>query len=101
MSVAYWGSKKRFASQIADWICEYAANSGRGRETYYEPFCGMASVGMEVLKRGCFSKVVFSDSNGDVITYWKGVKSGWLPRAAPISTGRRARPSRACGAART
>lgn len=81
MSVGYWGSKKRFASDIADVLCRHAAPG----KILYEPFCGMASVGMEVLKRDCFKRVVFSDLNEDVIVYWHGVAKGWCPSTAPLT----------------
>lgn len=83
MSIAYWGSKKRFASEIADVLCAHGAPS----RTLYEPFCGMASVGMAVLERGCFRRVAFSDASADVIAYWRGVAGGWLPDTKPLSQG--------------
>jgi site-specific DNA-adenine methylase len=90
MSIGYWGSKKRFAQDIADELC---AHSGRG--VLYEPFCGMASVGMEVLRRGCFRNVAFSDSNENIVEYWKGIAAGWLPSTKPLTHEQWARLRRA------
>ena len=76
MSVGYWGSKKRQATDIVDILCTHAD----GRRAYYEPFCGMASVGVEALRRECFPKMTWSDVNEDVIVYWTAVRDGWKPK---------------------
>lgn len=78
MSTGYWGSKRRLAADIADVLC------ADGGTAYYEPFCGMASVGMEVLRRGCFARMTWSDKSEDVAVYWNGVRRGWLPSARPL-----------------
>ena len=83
MSLAYWGSKKRLAADIADALC---ADAPRRPFVYYEPFCGMASVGMELLRRGdCTSQQHWSDADADVVAYWQHVKRGWLPPTRPVS----------------
>lgn len=83
MSLAYWGSKKRLAADIADALC---ADAPRRPFVYYEPFCGMASVGMELLRRGdCTSAQHWSDADADVVAYWQHVKRGWLPPTRPVS----------------
>lgn len=81
MSIGYWGSKKRFAKDIVDVLCRFAGTD----VILYEPFCGMASVGMEALRRRCFKKVVFSDANENVIVYWHGLAEGWLPSERPLT----------------
>jgi site-specific DNA-adenine methylase len=83
MSLAYWGSKKKLASAIADELCEHA--SGRARVDYYEPFCGMASVGIEVMRRSCFQSLTWTDTDENIITYWNAVRAGWLPDTRPIT----------------
>lgn len=83
MSLAYWGSKRRFAREIADVVCAHASSTHRD---YYEPFCGMASVGVEVLRRGCFvGHKVWSDASPDVVAYWRGLQRGWLPSGGALS----------------
>lgn len=81
MSIGYWGSKKRFASEIVDVLERH----GGKRVTLYEPFCGMASVGMEALRRDVFRKVAFTDVNENVVAYWHGVARGWLPSGKPLT----------------
>jgi len=80
MSLAYWGSKRKFAREIADVLCEHDS-----APAYYEPFCGMASVGVEVLTRGCFTRMLWSDANADVVAYWKGLQRGWIPSTDTIT----------------
>lgn len=75
MSVSYWGSKKKLRGAIADAICECNASY------YYEPFCGMAYVGMELLRRETTLKKHFwSDLDKNIVVYWKALRRGWLPR---------------------
>ena len=80
MSLAYWGSKRRFANEIADVLCGHA-----GAPMYYEPFCGMASVGLELVRRGCFTRMLWSDSSEDVVVYWQALQRGWLPQTHPLT----------------
>lgn len=79
MSLTYWGSKKKLAGDIADIICTADARD------YYEPFCGMAHVGLEIAKRGCFRKYQFSDVDDNVILYLDAILRGWLPPIEPIT----------------
>ena len=79
MSLAYWGSKKKLASRIADVL----ADAADGRTVYHEPFCGMASVGLEALPR--FRTSVWSDVHADVVLYWRAVQRGWLPSTRPLT----------------
>lgn len=88
MSVGFWGSKKRFATDIADHLC--LEGRRKGSSSFYEPFCGMASVSLEVVRRGgkgchSFRSVVMGDKDENVVEYWKGVKRGWLPSPSPLS----------------
>ena len=78
MSLSYWGSKKKLASRIADVLREET-----GRTAYYEPFCGMASVGVEMLPY--FRTAVWSDADANVVLYWRAVQRGWLPSVRPIT----------------
>lgn len=80
MSLPYWGSKKKLAKRIVDIL----SLESKDRH-YYEPFCGMASVGMEVLRRGGFVSMTWTDVDPNVAWYWKGVQRGWLPSTKPIS----------------
>ena len=82
MSLAYWGSKKKLATRIADVLCEEHPGD---KFEYYEPFCGMAHVGIELLKRKCTSSSHWSDANVDVIKYWLAVKRGWLPPTKAVT----------------
>lgn len=81
MSLAYWGSKKKLSSPIADILCSVG---GEGRD-YYEPFCGMASVGVEVMRCDVFRRMTWCDLDPNIVRYWNGVRRGWLPPTTPIT----------------
>lgn len=67
----YFGGKKRIARHIAQYINLYNPII----TDYYEPFCGMCSVGRLVYADNKY----FSDVFEPVISYWNGLRNGWLP----------------------
>lgn len=72
----YLGGKKRIAKHIADYINLTANKAGLiSIPNYYEPFCGMCSVGRLVYADNKY----FSDIFKPVITFWNAIRNGWLP----------------------
>jgi len=67
----YLGGKKRIARHIAQYINLYNPII----TDYYEPFCGMCSVGRLVYADNKY----FSDVFEPVIVFWEAIKEGWLP----------------------
>lgn len=67
----YFGGKTRIGRELAKFI-----NETYGKPiVYWEPFCGMFSVGenIKAMKR------VATDKNEDLILLWKGLQKGWNP----------------------
>ena len=62
------------AKEIHDVIIEYEDDN---EGCYFEPFCGMMSVGLEFAKDG--RKVIACDSNPSIVAMWKELKAGWIP----------------------
>jgi DNA adenine methylase len=67
----YFGGKTRIGKELAKFV-----NKTYGEPTvYWEPFCGMFSVGENITAK----KRVATDKNEDVILLWKALQEGWHP----------------------
>lgn len=78
----YPGGKKRFARFIVDAIMEdFKSFSGGRIHTYFEPFCGMASVFADFADRPGSDEWVYvlADRNPYLIQVLKGLKRGLSP----------------------
>lgn len=75
----YPGSKKFLKPVISNWIQTH----GLQESTFYEPFCGGASLGLGLLTSGHIKKLVLADKDRTVRALWQCVFSdyGWLQRA--------------------
>ena len=83
--ISYWGSKRRVASAISQYMLP-AFNAKR--KTFVEPFCGTAYMStylMRTVPRGVVTRYMLSDRNADMVALLKALKKGWLPSYQRVS----------------
>ncbi len=98
----YCGGKQKIAKKIHEYILDIEDKiRGNHSDPYFEPFCGMMSVGLEFaedeeekdesedenesedqeddISNEDFRKIIVCDANPDIVAFWKEIKEGWLP----------------------
>ena len=76
-SLPYTGGKWKLAKEIYTTICRIEQERGQNYERFFEPFCGMMSIGLLASQDG--RRVLASDANPDIIRFWQSLKEGWRP----------------------
>ena len=86
MPISYHAGKARLAKDIYKVIMKKVDENTKIQK-YAEPFCGMLSVGLAVMKNDNkrFRKFLFSDSNERVTVFLKALQRGWLPKVEMIN----------------
>lgn len=69
--VGYMGGKKRQSGPFAAYLNQHI----EGTPVYWEPFCGMCSVGAKIKHK----RRAFSDINPYLIALHKAMQEGWIP----------------------
>lgn len=79
----YCGGKKKIAKYLHQVIKEKEYEVYGEEKDYFEPFCGMISVGLEFAKdieKGISDReIAVCDVNDNIIAMWQELKNGWIP----------------------
>ncbi len=81
MPLTYDMGKGKVAKDIASCILTNMTN----QSVYAEPFSGMMSVGIKIMKKDKFEKYIFSDFDERVIVFTKALSNGWIPENKTLS----------------
>lgn len=79
----YCGGKQKIAKYIHQAIKEKEYEIYGEEKDYFEPFCGMISVGFEfakdIDKNKSNREIAVCDKNDNIISMWQELKEGWIP----------------------
>ena len=79
----YQGGKARIGAELYDVITQIESDLGWKSREFFEPFCGMLSVGIHAAKDG--RRVIACDMNEDLMLMWQALQKGWIPRQNYVS----------------
>lgn len=81
----YQGGKARIGNQIFKAILRLEKGTKYEGKTYFEPFCGLAGVGLHFATKTPERKVELCDKNKDLILMLKKLQKGWIPPLQPCT----------------
>jgi DNA adenine methylase len=79
----YQGGKARIGAELYDVMKHIESDLGWKSREFFEPFCGMLSVGIHAARDG--RTVIACDMNKDLMLMWEALQKGWMPRQNYIS----------------
>lgn len=76
----YAGGKARIGKKIHDAIVQYETDIlGNNQTPYFEPFVGMGGV-LQHFSSSRSREVAACDKEESIISFWRGIQGGWVPR---------------------